>query len=294
MTFVAKLNTSEMDELAEVIRSRAYEMRTVEHARFAAKGEGVHVVLYNSGKCVVQGKGSEQFVAAYLPAHQKEETEAATDALLEFPYQVVGSDESGKGDYFGPLVVAAVAFGPADEGCMAEVTIGDSKKLSGKQIHEAAQLIKANLPHEIVAVGPEKYNQLYQKFGNLNTLLAWCHGTALEAVLEKAPGCQAVVVDKFCEEGPFRRFLKDKAEALPLVLRPRAESIPAVGAASILASHTFATKLHFLGKEFDLTLPKGAGANVDATARRLLKVKGPAVLAKVAKMHFANTRKIGG
>ena len=134
-------------------------------------------------------------------------------------------------------------------------------------------------------------NQLYEKFGNLNRLLAWAHGTALEAVLERTEA-KTIIVDKFCEEGPFRRHLKERARACKLILQTKAEAFPAVGAASILASDAFSRKLEYLSKEYGLTLPKGAGANVDATARRLLATQGREVLARVAKVHFANTGKL--
>ena len=292
MTFVAKLTAGEMDILEEKVRQGTFEFRQVDYARFGAKGEGVNVTLYNSGKCVVQGKGTDQFVAYYLEG-QEGQTKKPQDALPEFSQLVVGSDESGKGDYFGPLVVAAVAYGPEYAEVMQEVKLGDSKKLTRSHIEKAAKAIKEHLPHEVVVIGPEKYNQLYSKFRNLNSLLAWAHGTALERVLEQTKA-KTIVVDKFCEEGPFRRGLKDLGRAAELVLQPRAESVPAVGAASILASEAFHRGLFFLGREFDLTLPKGAGSNVDATARRLIKVKGEEVLTKVAKMHFANTRKVLG
>ncbi|MFT7616408.1 MAG: ribonuclease HIII [Planctomycetota bacterium] len=295
MTFVVKLNSAEMDAFEGEVRSGSFEFRSIDYARFGAKGEGVSVALYNSGKCVVQGKGMEQFVAHYLPGHeaQSPKVKKEEDAVLEFESVVVGSDESGKGDYFGPLVVAAVAFGPEYVSIMEDVTLGDSKKLSRKQIQEASVVIKEKLPHEIVVIGPEKYNQLYAKFRNLNSLLAWAHGTALERVLDQTQA-DTIVVDKFCEEAPFRRGLKEKGNAAKLILRPRAESIPAVGAASILASEAFHRSLFFLGKEYDLTLPKGAGGQVDAAAKRLVKVRGEEILPFVAKMHFANTRKVLG
>ncbi len=290
MTFVAKLSTSEMDSFERAIHQGDFEFRQVDYARFGAKGEGVSVTLYNSGKCVVQGKGTDQFVDRYLNGHAGQAKSKET-TVLEFAHLVVGSDESGKGDYFGPLVVAAVAYGPEYAEIMEDVKLGDSKKLTRAQIAKASVAIKEKLPHEIVVIGPEKYNQLYEKFNNLNSLLAWAHGAALERVLEKTQAA-TIVVDKFCEEAPFRRGLKDLGRAAELVLRPRAESIPAVGAASILASEAFHKSLFFLGREFDLTLPKGAGSNVDATARRLIKVRGEEVLNKVAKVHFANTRKV--
>ena len=290
MTFVASLRDDEIRILQEYVESAGFELKEVAHAHFGAKGEGVSLTVYRSGKCVIQGKGTDQFVAARLPDHMKA-PEEPVDRLLDLPELAVGSDESGKGDYFGPLVTAAVAFGPEHASLLEETAIGDSKKLSPAVIRKSAEIIKASLPHEIVVVSPQRYNELYQKFGNLNTMLAWCHGTALERVLEKTDA-KTIIVDKFCDERVLRRQLKDRARSARLILESRAEAWPAVGAASILASDTFSRRLEFLSRDAGLTLPKGAGSNVDATARRLVQGQGFEALGRFAKMHFANTRKI--
>ena len=233
MTFVAALQPAEIEALRRALDGRAFEFKTVAHAAFSAKGEGVSCTAYNSGKCVVQGKGTAQFVAAYLPDHDMPDAEeAATDALLEFDHTVVGSDETGKGDYFGPLVTAAVAFGPGDAELLEEIRIADSKKLTPAIIRRAAPVIRESLPHAVVVVGPRRYNELYEKFRNLNALLAWTHATAVEEVLEKTDA-KTVIVDRFCEESFLRRYLKPRALASNLVVRPRAESNHAVAAASI-------------------------------------------------------------
>lgn len=290
-TFTAKLSPIEAAGLKSALLSEGFELREVAHATFSAKGQGVNCTAYNSGKCVVQGKGTEQFIDRYLSAHKVEDAAAAT--ALDFAVTCVGSDESGKGDYFGPLVVAAVVMGPEDLPHFEGVAIDDSKKLSIRQMHESVRLIKEVLAWETVVLMPRRYNELYADIGNLNKLLAWAHGVALEGALEKRDA-QKVVVDQFCRRELIVSRMQERTLTKELEIRPRAESNPACGAASILASTTFGWKLKDLGEEFNLALPKGAGRPVDLAARRLVAAQGKSVLSRVAKVHFANTKRVGG
>lgn len=290
-TVVVKVERSKAIELEAEFKNLGFDFREVAHARFSVRGEGVVCTVYMSGKGVIQGPGAAQFVERYFGV--REEIDPATKSMLEFPERTVGSDETGKGDYFGPLVVAAVAFQPQDMGFFDEVALKDSKLMTRPAIAKAAKEIKRLLPYEVVSIGPAKYNELYEKFGNLNRLLAWAHATALEAVLQK---CDAttVIVDKFCDERVLKKELKEKGRAAKLHMVTKGERYPAVAAASILASDAFHWALERLGTEIGLKLPKGAGSPVDAAARRLVGFHGKDVLAKVAKLHFKTTDKVLG
>lgn len=290
-TFTAKLTLPEQADLRAALEAEHFEFRSQAYAAFSAKGQGVSCTMYNSGKCVVQGKGTVQFVGRHLGAHDA--PNAADEAVLDFSVTCVGSDESGKGDFFGPLVVAAVVMGPEDLPLFEGLSIGDSKKISQRQMQESARMIREVLAWETVVLMPDRYNQLYGEVGNLNKLLAWAHGAALEGALEKRDA-ERVVVDQFCRRELIVSRLKERARGKELDIRPRAESNPACGAASILASTTFAWKLKDLGDEVGLKLPKGAGKPVDMAARRLVAAKGKSVLSHVAKVHFANMRRVGG
>lgn len=288
-TFTATLSPLEQAGLRTALNAGAFEFRTLAHALFSAKGEGVTCTVYNSGKCVVQGKGADQFVEHHLAAHQRADDAAEED--LRFSVTCVGSDESGKGDYFGPLVVAAVVMGPEDLPAFEGHSIKDSKKLTTKGMRATAALIRETLASEVVVLMPEKYNELYEDIGNLNKLLAWAHGAALEGALEKRDA-ERVVIDQFCRREQLVSRLKPKTLSKELEIRPRAESNPACAAASILAATTFDRKLRDLSEVAQLTLPKGAGRPVDLAARRLVGNRGTGILKKVAKVHFANTRKL--
>lgn len=201
----------------------------------------------------------------------------------------IGVDESGKGDFFGPLVIAACYVGPEH---LAELEgVRDSKKLTDAVSLKLAGKIKSVCPHAVVAIGPTKYNELYAKFNNLNSLLAWGHARAIENVLEQCPA-KRVISDEFAKGGfAVRRALFEKGRELEFISAVRAEQDIAVAAASILARAEFLRRLQKLGEEFGVTLPKGASAVVDPAVKFVLK-HGADKLPQVAKMHFKTSDQV--
>ncbi len=203
-----------------------------------------------------------------------------------------GTDESGKGDFFGPLVVVAVACDFQQGVAMADWGITDSKKLSdGRALKLADDIKKAGIPHAIVAVGPEKYNELYAKFKNLNRMLAWGHARAIENLLDQ-DDVDIVNADQYADETLNVRALFEKGRRIRLVQMPRGEQDIAVAAASVIARAEFLNRLAALGKEFGLTLPKGAGAPVDTVGRQIIKSHGLETLTRLTKIHFKNFLKV--
>ncbi len=203
----------------------------------------------------------------------------------------IGTDESGKGDYFGPLVIAGF-YGPDDqESVLRELGVRDSKALSDKRIGEIAASLQAGYVHSVVAVGPEKYNELYEKFRNLNKLLAWGHARVIENILGTVD-CAQAVTDQFGDERFVLNALMQKGKRIELVQRPRAEEDVAVAAASILARAEFVRRLQALSREWGVDLHKGAGPPVEAAAEAFLLRHGAAALPQVAKMHFKITERV--
>jgi ribonuclease HIII len=204
----------------------------------------------------------------------------------------IGSDESGKGDFFGPLVIAAFFMPEGQERVLRELGVKDSKRTSDARCRQIAETLKRAYPyHSVVTIGPEKYNELWAKLRNLNRLLAWGHARAIENILERVPAGKAVT-DQFGDERFVRNALLQKGREIELVQMPRAEEDPAVAAASILARAEFLAKLHFLSLDVGMELPKGASDLVEAAAVKLVREKGPAILEKVAKTHFKTTVRV--
>lgn len=203
----------------------------------------------------------------------------------------IGVDESGKGDFFGPLVIAACYVGPEH---LAELEgVKDSKKLTDAVAHRLAAKIKAVCPHSIIAIGPAKYNELYAKFKNLNTLLAWGHARSIENVLELHPA-KLVISDQFAAGGnAVKKQLYEKGRAIEFRSMVRAEADIAVAAASVLARSEFVRRLEKLGQEYDIVLPKGA-SNVIPTGKRFVSLHGPDALKNIAKMHFKTSGQVLG
>lgn len=203
----------------------------------------------------------------------------------------IGVDESGKGDYFGPLVIAACYVGPEH---LAELDgVKDSKKLTDPVALRLAGRIKATCPHAIVSIGPTKYNELYAEIKNLNSLLSWGHARAIEEVLKKQPS-QLVISDQFADPAGLKRRLFKLGREVELKSMVRAEADIAVAAASILARAEFLTRLKRLGEEIGIDLPKGASSQVIEVGRRVVAKDGQAGLGRVAKLHFKTTSSVMG
>jgi len=205
----------------------------------------------------------------------------------------IGIDESGKGDYFGPLAIAAVMVGPEDEDYLEEAGVKDSKRLTDKSIARLAAIISGRCKYSVVRVGPTRYNSLYEKIKNLNRLLAWGHSRALENVLEKSPGCEIAISDQFGDESFLMNALMKGGRRVRLVQMPKAEQDIAVAAASIMARAEFVKAMDALSDDAGMRLPKGASdPNVAAVAKALLGRGGIEELSKYAKIHFKITKQV--
>jgi ribonuclease HIII len=269
------------------------EWRPAPYAVFQVKADGVVATLYQSGKLVVQGSHLEDWLRRYLPGIEAKGKAERGELPLDQP--TIGSDEVGKGDYFGPLVVAAVFAEPgAPAEQLARLGVADSKTLSDVRVQLLAGQIERGFDHAIVALPPAEYNECWRALRNVNHVLAELHARAIATLLARHPGAM-VLVDEFAAEGVVRKALA-AAGAAPgtLVVRPRAEAHPAVAAASILARAEFLAGLQRCTEQAATDLHKGAGAPVDAAAARVFRIGGRELLGRVAKLHFANTRRIPG
>jgi ribonuclease HIII len=212
-------------------------------------------------------------------------------ALATTPH--IGTDEAGKGDYFGPLVVAAVF---ADEVALArlpEVGIRDSKRVTDSALPRREEMVKQICPgHEVVLISPARYNELYAKIGNLNRLLAWAHARAMESLLSRVQA-EVAVADKFGDEAYLEQSLMARGRKLRLIQEIRAEADPAVAAASILARAAFLRALNGLSARVGVKLPKGA-THVLPAAREVFAKGGTRLLGEVAKVHFRTTKQVAG
>jgi len=296
-TFTLSLTPEEQTRLLRHLENSGYERRDVAHTRAAAKKPGLSLALYNSGKLVAQGKQLKEWMEFVLEPEilQRLLEPSGTAPGAPIPDTAhIGIDESGKGDFFGPMVIAAFHLEPELHPLLAELGVRDSKRIpSDDAIHRIADRLreKAAGHAELLILKPETYNKLVAKMGSVNRVLAWAHATALENLLTRFPDTPRAVADQFGPEHQIQRALKSKGKQIQLEQRHKAESDPAVAAASILARSAFVRTLAELGEPLNTSLPKGA-THVRPTGETLVNAHGPEVLTRIAKTHFRTTRQV--
>jgi ribonuclease HIII len=222
----------------------------------------------------------------------------ATGTVTEVPH--IGTDEAGKGDYFGPLVCAACFVDAESAAALRALGVRDSKTLSDKAIRRLAAEIRSRFGRRfaVITIPPARYNELYEQFRregkNLNTLVAWGHARGIEDVLSHGVRPEYAVIDKFADERYMQqKLLADtRRSGLRLDQRTKGESDVAVAAASILARDGFVTWLEERSRKLGFPLPKGASAQVIVTARRIVADRGEKALSEVAKLSFKTTRQV--
>ncbi len=285
MTFTTKIDLKLAPKLMEDLKNQGFELSKPPYTVFSAKKKGVSCTLYESGSLTVQGKDMKEFMEFYLEP----------EILLSFQYSHpdaalnlephIGMDEAGKGDFFGPLCVAAIYADGEGIKKMRQLGAKDSKRISDENILKLASKLRSEFPYTVIRLFPKKYNELHGKFKNLNRLLGWAHAAALSDVAQKT-GCKKALLDQFAEKHVMENALKQKKIEIELEQKPRGEEDLVVAAASILARAAFLEGLKTLGEEVGMELPKGASSTVKEAAKKLMTKWGPEILSKVAKTHF--------
>lgn len=293
-SFTFKLGPEEQDRLTQALRTGNYRPLEVPYTRIAAEGPECNISLYQSGKLLVQGRGAEDWVRFVL------EPQILGEARLDYedvhqpevfePH--MGVDESGKGDFFGPLVIAAVYTDRALVEAFQSLNVRDSKMITSDRVAltlDRELRDRLGQRFAVVAIGPRSYNRLYAGMGNVNRILAWGHARAIENLLEHVPHCPRAVSDQFGPKRQIEQALLKKGRTIRLEQRPRAESDPAVAAASILARAAFLRALAGLRDKYGIEIHKGASEQVKKAAVAAVRKHQPAVLLEVAKCHFRTT-----
>ncbi len=303
-SYTTVLNAEQARALERIIRGGTYRLRDVPHARFSGVGKDVNVTFYESGKLVVQGKGTEEFVQFVLEPEVLGEARLGYETVLnpELLDPRLGIDESGKGDFFGPLCTAGVYVNEAVLRAWKDSGVRDSKSVgSDAQVAKLADVIRKTpgCVHNVVAIGPEAYNRMHRANGSVNRVLAWAHARVIENLLAQRhrmnPPPVRAISDQFAsDKGTVEKALMALGRDLELVQKHKAEADLAVAAASILARDEFVRRLRALEEQFGVTLPKGASAAVEAAGREFLAKHGPEALPRVAKMHFRTAYRIQG
>jgi ribonuclease HIII len=291
-TFSAALNAEQAEKLRALLRERGFTFAEKPYTLFFAQREKLSVAVYEKGpKVLVQGRGVEDFV--------KFELEPTVFGEARLGYEEVhspemfephfGVDESGKGDFFGPLVIAGVYVERVSARKLLDTGVQDSKRISSDaRIRALAKEIRqiARDGVDVVAIGPRRYNELYKKFGNLNSLLGWGHARVIENLLARKPDCPRSLSDKFADARVIENALMSHGKRIKIEQHTRAETDIAVAAASIVARDAFISWLDRKGKELGVRLGRGVSEEIKNTAAAIVKKHGSAILSEVAKTHF--------
>ncbi len=247
----------------------------------------------NGNKTVLQGNKNSQLYSRLNDIIFGEKLfQQETNELTE-PEAYIGTDESGKGDYFGPLIIAGVFVDNSSKADLKNIGVKDSKLLNDSAINNLALEIKKIVKNnfDVILISPEKYNSLYTKFGNLNRLLAWGHAKVIENVLKNNKAVEAIS-DKFGDEKLIKNSLQEKGKMITLHQFTKAERYTAVAAASILARSKLNKWFEIQNKKFGFIFPKGASSKVEETAVKIKQQYDDRVLGSLVKLHFKTTKKI--
>lgn len=293
--FVTTIDVKLAEKMVNDLESQGFTISKPQYTLFSAQKKGISCTLYSSGKLVVQGKEKAEFIEFYLEPILQSFTfsypNLKTETKSDLKNSRIGIDESGKGDFFGPLCIAGVYATGESALKLQSMGVKDSKDLSDAAILKLAKTIRNNYVHHIVKINPKKYNELYAQFKNLNTLLAWGHATTIEQLVERT-GCRDIVVDQFANERVVLTALKRKNLKLNVLQRHRAEEDLVVAAASILAREAFLLGLEMLGEEFSIKLPKGASKATIEAGKLFVRRHGIEHLGQVGKLHFKTLESI--
>ena len=292
-SYTARLDDAQMGKLHAICEARSFTPFEVAYTRFAYKADHLKINLaaYTSGKVVIAGKGTEDFVTNTLEPEVTGAAKLGYDEVLHPDWFELhaGLDESGKGDFFGPVIAATVIAGKSAIEAWRKAGVQDSKKIAEPQIIKLDKLIRGT--HGAVVrtcfCGMPKYNDLMSRPGaNLNRLLAWQHATALEQAL-KAKSAPWGLLDQFTKQPLVQRELAKKGvKDFDLRMRTKAEEDPVVAAASVVARAEFVRQVHALSKKFGAKLQKGAGPLVKEQANAIMAKFGTRALGEFAKLHF--------
>lgn len=297
-TYTQEIEEGDVEKLRELLKRGGFEMLEKPYAYYGARKGKLNVTVYEKGpKVLIQGKDTEEFVKFILEPEILGEARLGYEEVHnpEMFQPHFGIDESGKGDYFGPLVIAGAYTDLESTRALMAAGVMDSKRVSSRdRIVNLSGIIRRTqgVKVSVILVGPKRYNELYERFANLNELLAWGHAKVIKELSELVPGCPRALSDQFANPRVLERALARQEVNVKLQQRTKGESDVAVAAASILAREAFVRWIENASETWGLALPLGAGAPVLASGREFIALHGRERLAEIAKFHFKTTNQL--
>lgn len=292
------LPRSQVGRFREYLESKGFSFEKRPHQVFLARNEGIVINFYESGKIVFGGKNysSMEEVRDFLLSIGGKDVKKKEYPPLDVSGTRIGTDEAGKGDYFGPLVIGGVLITEDKEAELSTLRIKDSKTLSEAAISNVATKIRQTVDkpeYETIWISPTKYNILYREFKNLNKILGWGHARVIETLLNNGKNCNVAIADQFGDQSYIEGALMKKGRKIKLIQVPHAERDLAVAAASILARDEFNRRFQQMNDSYRTTFPKGS-SHVVEFGTQFVREHGTSALLDVAKVHFSITPQITG
>ena len=295
-SYTVPLSNSDILKLQEILEEKGFEFVDKKpHTLYCARNQNTFIAVYEKGpKILVQGKGASDFVEFVLEGQILEVGSVHKDKLADFrPH--FGVDESGKGDFLGPLVIAGVYADKESAQWLSSLGIMDSKRIQSKaKIFRLAEKIQQNpkIVFKVILISPRRYNEMYEEFQNLNSLLAWGHSQTYASLAELVPDCHYALSDQFANRKVLESFMKKKKLKLILEQRHRAEEDIIVASASILARHSFLKWMNAKTRSTGIDFALGASEKVIEAGKHLKKKYGKENLQEYVKMHFKTLQEI--
>ncbi|MBF0811433.1 ribonuclease HIII [Staphylococcus xylosus] len=295
---VHKLTKQQIDQLMSKI---SFDTTNVSQGMKAkTKYKNTSISVYNSNKVMFQGKDAESIAAQLLPSvvPAKKNTAKSSNSQQTIQYNrynCIGSDEAGSGDYFGPLTVCAAYVSQKNVQILKTLGVDDSKKLTDAKIVELAEQLVTFIPHSLLTMNNDKYNEKQQVGWSQVKMKAVLHNEAIKNVTQKVDTEELdyIVIDQFAESGVYKRYALTElpfSSKTKFETKGESKSI-AIAAASIISRYAFVKHMDSLSRSAKMEIPKGASNKVDLTAAKLIERKGIAYLDSISKKYFANRQK---
>ncbi|MCK4551995.1 MAG: ribonuclease HIII [Tenericutes bacterium] len=295
MNYNFQIEKSQLDKF--VLYYQAFK-ENVDDSRilYSFKNQDFKIIIYNSLKVMFQGvNGYVEYKkwANVLDIDIVQPIDKSTYTNQYMNKRIIGSDEVGTGDFFGPVVVCAAYITPNDLKRLDELNIRDSKNLTDKQIMEIGPTLVDNVNHHILVTNPEKFNLLTKQGFNMNKIKAYLHNHAIKKMVEGHKNYDYVILDEFCSPKNYFEYLKTENPFKNIQFHTKAESVhKAVAIASIIARYKFLLEMDKISEKIKINLPKGAGAPVDAIGKLIYLQQGEEIFSEIAKINFKNYNRI--
>lgn len=305
-TITLKISDNTKEKMIEYFEDKK-RLKTPPYAVFQADEADTVVTLYESGKCVFQGISADIDANIWAEtekhlnpnktiekktAENKEKNKTQKNPKI-YNSTSIGSDETGTGDYLGPIVVTATYVKKENIPFLEKLGVKDSKKMDDNYILKIAPSIIKEIDYSSMILKNEDYNKWHESM-NINKMKAILHNKVLLDLTKKHKDYEYIIVDEFAKFYTYYRYLNEAKEIQKNItfITHAEDTSMSVACGAIISRYILLKEFEKLSKKYNIQIPKGAGTKVDETAAKIAKKYGIDILKKIAKYDFKNTEKI--